>query len=106
MTSDLADDDAPESLLGTLPWRTGTRTRRTLFDAGDRLIGMLDRPELAAQAVDAVNGAQHAADADDLLDRVLALCEAHPNGPPQPLDPPLLELPPGLLADIRKHLGV
>ncbi len=89
-----SEDEAPEQLLGAGPWRTGRRTGRTVFDAGERLIAMFDRPDLAAQAVDAVNGERHAVDADDLLDRVLGSAEVH------------AALPPGLLADIRKHLGV
>jgi hypothetical protein len=91
--ADLADDDTDEPDPHALPWRTGRCTGRTIFDADDRLIGVLDRPELAARAVDAVNGAQRATDADDLLDRVLGNAEAY------------AALPPGLRADIRKHLG-
>jgi hypothetical protein len=35
-------------------WRTGKRLGRTLYD-GDRLVGMMDSPELAARVVEAVN---------------------------------------------------
>lgn len=92
--TDPTDDEPEEHLLGALPWRVGTRTRRTVFDADDRLLGMFDMPELAAQAVDAVNGEQHAVDADELLDRVFGNAEVY------------AALPPGLRADIRKHLGL
>jgi hypothetical protein len=37
------------------PWRTGGSVYRTIYDADDRLIGMLDRAEDAALVVAAVN---------------------------------------------------
>ena len=39
-----------------MPWRTGRSVGRTLYDCTDRLIGVLDTPELATRVVDAVNG--------------------------------------------------
>lgn len=82
-----------EQAIGALPWRTGRTIGRTVYDGGDRLIGTLDSPELAARAVDAVNGERHGVDADALLERVLAAIDADD------------EDPIALLADIRKHLG-
>lgn len=43
--------------LGKLPWRTGRRIGRTLYDANDQLVGVLDTPELAERVVTAVNRA-------------------------------------------------
>lgn len=37
------------------PWRTGRKVGRTIYDADDRLIGLMDTPELAAWVVLAVN---------------------------------------------------
>jgi hypothetical protein len=37
------------------PWRTGTKVFRTIYDANDTLIGMMDTPEDAALVVKAVN---------------------------------------------------
>ncbi len=37
------------------PWRVGRSVGRTIYDADDKLIGMMDTPELAAAAVHAVN---------------------------------------------------
>lgn len=41
--------------LGALPWRVGKSAGRAIYDAGGRLIGVMDTPELAARAVAAVN---------------------------------------------------
>lgn len=41
--------------IGKLPWRVGMRVGRTIYDADDNLIGMLDTAELAERAVEAVN---------------------------------------------------
>lgn len=38
-----------------LPIRAGRRTGRTLFDADDNVIGLVDSPEMASEIVDAVN---------------------------------------------------
>jgi hypothetical protein len=46
---------APETPLGALPWRVGSQVGRTIYDAGNRILGLLDTRELARQAVDAVN---------------------------------------------------
>ncbi len=40
---------------GEHPWRVGKRVGRTIYDANDQLIGVMDTPELAAQVVAAVN---------------------------------------------------
>lgn len=45
------------------PWRTGRRVRRTVYDANDELIGLMDTPGLAAQVVEACNGCHRAWDA-------------------------------------------
>lgn len=52
-------------------WRVGRRVGRTIYlqfgeqpSDVDRLIGMMDTPELAAQAVDAVN---HSLDLDQVV---------------------------------------
>lgn len=37
-------------------WRVGRKVGRTLYDAEDRLIGVMDTPELAQAVVDARNG--------------------------------------------------
>jgi hypothetical protein len=42
-------------VAGALPWRAGRRVHRTIYDANDTLIGTMDTPELALQAVAAVN---------------------------------------------------
>lgn len=39
----------------TLPWRTGRSVGRTIYDADDELIGVMDAPEDAALVVAAVN---------------------------------------------------
>ncbi len=46
---------------GDRPWRTGRQVGRTVYDASDRLIGLMDTPELASLVVAAVN----AHDTDD-----------------------------------------
>jgi hypothetical protein len=84
--------------LGALPWRTGRTVGRTVYDAGDRLIGTLDTPVLAAQAVDAVNGEQRA-DAEALLERILLAAEL------PVVEIRAVELPAALRDEIRKHLG-
>lgn len=45
----------PNRAPSPLPWRTGKSVHRTLYDANDRLIGVMDRPEDAALVVRAVN---------------------------------------------------
>ena len=45
-------------MAGKLPWRNGRRVGRTLYDADDNLVGMLDTAELAARVVAAVNARQ------------------------------------------------
>lgn len=42
-------------IKGGHPWRVGRRVGRTLYDANDQLIGVMDTPELAAQVVAAVS---------------------------------------------------
>ncbi len=37
------------------PWRVGRKVGRTLYDAEDNLIGVMDTQELAALVVEAVN---------------------------------------------------
>ena len=37
------------------PWRVGRKVGRTIYDATDKLIGMMDTPELAALVTTAVN---------------------------------------------------
>jgi hypothetical protein len=39
----------------TRPWRVGRQVVRTLYDAADQLIGVMDTPDLAATVVAAVN---------------------------------------------------
>lgn len=36
---------------GAHPWRTGNRALRTIYDAHDQLIGVMDTPELATIVV-------------------------------------------------------
>lgn len=38
-----------------LPWRVGRKVGRTVYDANDTLIGVMDTPELAARVVIAIN---------------------------------------------------
>lgn len=40
---------------GLAPWRVGRKVGRTIYDANDVLIGMMDTPGLAAVVVAAVN---------------------------------------------------
>lgn len=40
---------------GDLPWRVGRKVGRTLYDAHDRLIGVMDTPSLALIVVAMVN---------------------------------------------------
>jgi hypothetical protein len=47
--------ECEHAVLGTLPWRVGTKVGRTIYDARDRLIGTMDTRELAAAVVRAVN---------------------------------------------------
>ena len=42
--------------LGTTPWRVGRSVGRTLYDCEDRLIGVVDTPDIALLVVEAVNG--------------------------------------------------
>lgn len=56
--------------VGKLPWRVGMRVGRTIYDADDNLIGMLDTAELAERAVEAVNRNIYAPDAETLADPV------------------------------------
>lgn len=44
-----------ESTKGQLPWRVGRSVGRTIYDAHDQLLGVMDEPWLAAQVVTAVN---------------------------------------------------
>lgn len=37
------------------PWRVGRKVGRTIYDADDVLIGLMDTPELAALVVASVN---------------------------------------------------
>ena len=37
------------------PWRAGRSVHRTIYDANERLIGMMDTPEDAALVIAAVN---------------------------------------------------
>lgn len=48
-----------------LPWRTGRKVGRTIYDAQDELIGVMDTPELADRVVQAVNGLGTAKQADE-----------------------------------------
>lgn len=41
--------------LGGLPWRVGTKVGRTIYDAEDRLIGVMDTVKLAELVVEWVN---------------------------------------------------
>ncbi len=45
----------PRDQLGERPWRIGRSVGRTVYDARDRLIGVLDTPALARCVVMAVN---------------------------------------------------
>ena len=45
---DTASHDAHATSPSPLPWRTGRKALRTLYDAQDRLIGLLDHPADAA----------------------------------------------------------
>ena len=63
----MADDITPDLL--SLPWRVGTKNGRTLYaNAGtgasreDVMIGVLDSPELAAEACFPPRGASRAAE--------------------------------------------
>ena len=47
---------ADEPQPGALPWRVGRKVGRTVYDAADRLIGVMDTPELAQKVVESVNG--------------------------------------------------
>jgi len=40
---------------GRKPWRVGRKVGRTIYDADDNLIGMMDTRELAAEVVRCVN---------------------------------------------------
>lgn len=40
---------------GQAPWRVGRKVGRTIYDANDVLIGVMDTPGLAARVVHAVN---------------------------------------------------
>jgi hypothetical protein len=42
-------------LIGRRPWRVGTSVGRTIYDADDNLIGVMDTPLLAAEVVEGVN---------------------------------------------------
>jgi hypothetical protein len=42
--------------LGTTPWRVGRKVGRTVYDVKDRLIGVMDTPDIASLVVDGVNG--------------------------------------------------
>lgn len=48
-------DDLSESVPAEPPWRTGRKVGRTIYDATDELIGVMDTPALAKIVVDAVN---------------------------------------------------
>lgn len=41
-------------MISPLPWRTGRKVHRTIYDSGDRLIGVMDRPDDASLVVGAV----------------------------------------------------
>jgi hypothetical protein len=41
--------------MGDTPWRVGSKVGRTVYDAHDRLIGVMDTPTLALLVVAAVN---------------------------------------------------
>lgn len=47
--------------VGT-PWRRGRSVGRTIYNADETLIGVMDTPELAALVVDAVNSWAHQSD--------------------------------------------
>jgi hypothetical protein len=60
----VSTEHTPENLLA-LPWRTGRRVGRTVYaqigpdpSGDDVLIGVLDHPRLAADAVDTHNAAR------------------------------------------------
>lgn len=40
---------------GITPWRVGHKALRTLYDANDRLVGVVDTPDMATLVVEAVN---------------------------------------------------
>ena len=40
---------------GITPWRVGRKALRTLYDANDRLVGVVDTPDMATLVVEAVN---------------------------------------------------
>lgn len=42
--------------IGTTPWRVGRKVGRTLYDRNDRLVGVVDTPDIATLVVEAVNG--------------------------------------------------
>ncbi len=41
-----------------LPWRVGTKVGRTIYDAADRLIGVMDTVDDAKLVVNSVNDSQ------------------------------------------------
>lgn len=62
-------------------WRTGRSVGRTIYDADDNLIGMMDSSDLASAAVDAVNSKAGKMRAERDAARLAlrqALGEAHP----------------------------
>lgn len=46
---------SPTGQTSPIPWRTGTKVHRTIYDASNKLIGVMDTPEDARIVVDAVN---------------------------------------------------
>lgn len=44
----------PQKPKGAHPWRVGKRVGRTIYDAHDQLIGVMDTPELAIIVVASV----------------------------------------------------
>lgn len=54
--SESAVHDEKSEPPGTTPWRVGRKAGRTLYDKNDRLIGMVDSPDMASLVVEAVNG--------------------------------------------------
>jgi hypothetical protein len=70
--------------LAPSPWRVGRKVGRTIYDANDQLIGVMDTPELAKRVVEAVNLAEPArvGAVDEEGKREAALLWAAQHAPP------------------------
>lgn len=64
------DPADPSAELHLRPWRVGRKVGRTIYDANDVLIGLVDTPELARFIVNSVNGGHQETDTVELPKRV------------------------------------